>query len=75
VPPQAPGRGLYDRPAGKRPAAGSCLGLFFRLTSGADTYAKADVADWIAHSGFGPVKAWTLGQAPGQALLRAERSA
>jgi hypothetical protein len=66
---------LYDRPAGKRPAAGSYLGLFFHLTSGADTYAKADVAEWITQSGFGPVKSRTLGQAPGQALLRAERTA
>ena len=66
---------LYDRPAGKRPAAGGYLGLFFHLTSGADTYAKADVAEWITRSGFGPVKARNLGQAPGQALLRAERTA
>jgi len=38
-------------------------------------YAKADVAEWITRSGFGPVKARNLGQAPGQALLRAERTA
>ena len=66
---------LYDRPASKRPGAGSYLGLFFHLTSGADTYTKADVADWITRSGVGRVKARTLGQAPGQALLRAERAA
>lgn len=31
---------LYDRPRERRPDSGSFLGLFFRLTSGADTYSS-----------------------------------
>lgn len=66
---------LYDRPTGERPDNGSFLGLFFHLTSGADTYAIPDVARWLAESGFGPTKAKRLPQIPGLALLRAERAA
>jgi hypothetical protein len=65
---------LYDRPRGRRPDSGSLLGLFFHLTSGADTYSQPQVTDWIKTSGFGPVKARTLPQLPGLALLRAPRS-
>lgn len=66
---------LYDRPAGEQPDNGSFLGLFFHLTSGADTYAIPEVARWLADSGFGPAKAKRLPQIPGLALLRAERVA
>lgn len=65
---------LYDRPRGRRPDSGSFLGLFFHLTSGADTYSRQQVSEWITRSGFGWVKARTLPQLPGLALLRAERS-
>jgi hypothetical protein len=65
---------LYDRPAGQRPDSGSFLGLFFHLTSGADTYSTDEVSEWLAASGFGPVKRKTLPQLPGLALLRAERA-
>jgi len=64
---------LYDRPAGRRPDAGSFLGLFFHLTSGADTYATDEVAGWLRESGFGPAKVRRLPQLPGLALLRAQR--
>ncbi len=64
---------LYDRPAGKRPDSGSYLGLFFHLTSGADTYSIPEVSAWLAESGFGAVKVRTLPQLPGLALLRSER--
>ena len=64
---------LYDRPEGKRPDSGSYLGLFFHLTSGADTYSVPEVSEWLAASGFGPAKAKTMPQLPGLALLRAER--
>lgn len=64
---------LYDRPAGRRPDAGSLLGLFFHLTSGADTYATDQVAGWLRDSGFGEAKVRRLPQLPGLALLRAER--
>ena len=66
---------LYARPAGEQPDNGSFLGLFFHLTSGADTYAIPEVARWLAESGFGPTKAKRLPQIPGLALLRAERVA
>jgi SAM-dependent methyltransferase len=65
---------LYDRPPGKRPDSGSFLGLFFHLTSAADTYSRQDVSAWMTDSGFGPVKARTLPQIPGLALLRAPRT-
>ena len=65
---------LYDRPRGRRPDSGSLLGLFFHLTSGADTYSQQQVSDWLTSRGFGSVKARTLPQLPGLALLRAERS-
>ncbi len=65
---------LYDRPPGRRPDSGSFLGLFFHLTSSADTYSREQVARWIAGAGFGKVVAKTLPQLPGLALLRAERA-
>ena len=65
---------LFDRPAGKRPDTSSMLGLFFHLTSGADTYAADDVSGWLEASGFGTPRRTTMAQLPGLALLRAERS-
>ena len=64
---------LYDRPAGQRPDSGSFLGLFFHLTSGADTYSVPEMSQWLATSGFGGTKVKRLPQLPGLALLRAER--
>jgi hypothetical protein len=64
---------LYDRPDGQRPDSGSFLGLFFHLTSGADTYTREEVSGWLSEAGFGPVKVKTLPQLPGLAILRAER--
>lgn len=43
---------LYDRPEGKQPDVGSILGLFFHLTSGADTYTADEVSHWFEESGF-----------------------
>ncbi len=51
------------------------LGLFFHLTSGADTYSQGQVGEWLARSGFGSAKARTFAQLPGLGLLRAERLA
>jgi hypothetical protein len=65
---------LFDRPAGKRPDVSSMLGLFFHLTSGADTYAADDVSGWLEATGFGAPRRTTMPQLPGLALLRAERS-
>ena len=44
---------LYDRPAGSRANTASILGLFFHLTSGADTYTVEEVSRWMGESGFG----------------------
>lgn len=66
---------LYDREAGKRPDTGSFLGLFFHLTSGADTYTREEVSGWLRSAGFGTVTTKTLPQLPGLAILRAERAA
>lgn len=65
---------VFDRPAGTRPDTSSMLGLFFHLTSGADTYTADEVSDWLAVSGFEPPQRKSLRQLPGLALLRAERS-
>ena len=63
---------LYDRPDGRRPDSGSILGLFFHLTSGADTYTTEQVSAWLADSGFGgPTKA-TFRTLPGLAMLSAK---
>jgi len=63
---------LYDRPAEKRPDSGSFLGLFFHLTSGADTYSTEE-----CRSGWPPVgsagKDADVAAASRLALLRAER--
>jgi ubiquinone/menaquinone biosynthesis C-methylase UbiE len=66
---------LFDRPSGKRPDISSMLGLFFHLTSGADTYTADEVSDWLTVSGYETPKRKTFLQLPGLALLRAERSA
>ena len=64
---------VYDRPANRKPDIGSYLGLFFHLTSGADTYTISEVSEWLSASGFGTARSRTLPQIPGLALLRAER--
>jgi cyclopropane fatty-acyl-phospholipid synthase-like methyltransferase len=63
---------LFDRPPGKEPDTGALLGLFFHLTSGADTYTTAEVGEWLAASGFHAPRAMTFRTLPGLALLRAE---
>jgi len=65
---------LYDRPSGQAPDSGSYLGLFFHLTSGADTYSIEQVSGWLRDSGFEQVKVRRLPQLPGLALVRAVRS-
>jgi hypothetical protein len=65
---------LYARERGEAPDSGAFLGLFFHLTSGADTYSTGDVSRWLRDSGFDEPKVKTLPQLPGLALIRAERS-
>jgi hypothetical protein len=65
---------LFDRPPGRQPDTGSMLGLFFHLTSGADTYTADEVSDWMASSGFDAPRRRTIPELPGLAILRAERA-
>jgi hypothetical protein len=64
---------LFDRPPGRRPDSASFLGLFFLLTSGADTYTIPEVSQWLSEAGFGPVRKRRLIRLPGLVLLRAQR--
>jgi O-methyltransferase domain len=63
---------LYDRPEGQKPDSGSILGLFFHLTSGADTYTTEQVSAWMAESGFGPANKHTFRTLPSLAMLSAK---
>jgi SAM-dependent methyltransferase len=63
---------LYDRPEGKKPDSGSILGLFFHLTSGADTYTTEQVSVWLGESGFGPAHRSTFRTLPSLAMISAK---
>lgn len=65
---------LYDRPAGQRPDSGSILGLFFHLTSGADTYTVEQVSAWLAESGFERPDKHTFRTLPSLAMLAGKAS-
>jgi SAM-dependent methyltransferase len=60
---------LYDRPAGQRANLASVLGLFFHLTSGADTYSTEEVSRWLAESGYGKAEARSFRTLPDLRLL------
>jgi hypothetical protein len=62
---------LFDRPEGRKPDSGSILGLFFHLTSGADTYTVQQVSHWLEESGFGPVDKHDFRTLPSLAMLSA----
>lgn len=62
---------LYDRPEGQKPDSGSILGLFFHLTSGADTYTVEQVSRWLADAGFGPAEKKAFRNLPSLAMLSA----
>ena len=63
---------LYDRPEGQKPDAGSILGLFFHLTSGADTYTVEQISTWLAASGFGKAEKTTFRTLPSLAMVTAK---
>lgn len=63
---------LYDRPAGKQANTASILGLFFHLTSGADTYTVEEVSRWLGESGFGNVESNSFRTLPDLRLLIAK---
>jgi 2-polyprenyl-3-methyl-5-hydroxy-6-metoxy-1,4-benzoquinol methylase len=63
---------LYDRPEGQRANLASILGLFFHLTSGADTYTSDEVSRWLGESGFGSVEIKSFRRLPDLRLLIAK---
>jgi cyclopropane fatty-acyl-phospholipid synthase-like methyltransferase len=63
---------LYDRPGGRRANLASILGLFFHLTSGADTYTVEEVSRWMGESGFGSVEVKSFRTLPDLRLLIAK---
>jgi SAM-dependent methyltransferase len=63
---------LYDRPGGQRANLASILGLFFHLTSGADTYTVEEVSRWMEESGFGSVEVKSFRTLPDLRLLIAK---
>jgi SAM-dependent methyltransferase len=63
---------LYDRPGGQRANLASILGLFFHLTSGADTYTTDEVSRWMRESGYGAVEGKSLRTLPDLRLLIAK---
>ncbi|MDX6696922.1 MAG: hypothetical protein QOE65_319 [Solirubrobacteraceae bacterium] len=62
---------LFTRPAGKRPDASAYLGLFFHLTSGAETYSPAELADWLSEAGFERPRRVRVRSIPNQTLYQA----
>jgi SAM-dependent methyltransferase len=63
---------LYDRPGGQRANLASILGLFFHLTSGADTYTVEEVSRWMGESGYGEVDVKSFRTLPDLRLLIAK---
>ncbi len=63
---------LYDRPEGRPASLASILGLFFHLTSGADTYSTEEVSRWLAESGYGSAAVKSLRNLPDLRLLIAK---
>lgn len=63
---------LYDRPPGQRANLASVLGLFFHLTSGADTYSTEEVSRWLSESGYGKAEARSFRTLPDLRLLVAK---
>ena len=63
---------LYDRPEGQRASLASILGLFFHLTSGADTYTTDEVSRWLGESGYGRAEVKSFRNLPDLRLLIAK---
>jgi O-methyltransferase len=62
---------LYDRAEGRKPDSGSILGLFFHLTSGADTYTVEQVSRWLEESGFARPERHDFRTLPSLAMISA----
>ncbi|HEU4393651.1 MAG TPA: class I SAM-dependent methyltransferase [Solirubrobacterales bacterium] len=65
---------LYDRPAGRQANLASVLGLFFHLTSGADTYSTDEVSRWMGESGYGTAAVKSFRTLPDLRMLVAKAS-
>jgi len=63
---------LYDRPGGQQANTASILGLFFHLTSGADTYTFEEVSRRMGESGYGSVSLKSFRTLPDLRLLVAK---
>jgi 2-polyprenyl-3-methyl-5-hydroxy-6-metoxy-1,4-benzoquinol methylase len=63
---------LYDSPSGRPANLASILGLFFHLTSGADTYSVEEVSHWLRETGYGEAKTRTFRTLPDLQLLVAK---
>jgi len=63
---------LYDRPDGQQAGIASVLGLFFHLTSGAETYTTDEVSRWMGESGYGSVEIKSFRTLPDLRLLVAK---
>ena len=63
---------LYDRSGGQQANLASILGLFFHLTSGADTYSVDEVSRWMGESGYGKVEVKSFRTLPDLQLLVAK---
>jgi SAM-dependent methyltransferase len=63
---------LYDSPSGRPANLASVLGLFFHLTSGADTYGVEQVSQWLHETGYGQAKAKSFRTLPDLRMLVAK---
>lgn len=62
---------MFRSDAKRQRASAAALGLFFHLTSGADLYTPAQMADFIRQAGFSPPKRTKIRRIPDQALYQA----
>lgn len=64
---------LFRAPPDAEPDSGSLLGLFFHVTSGAETYAPQQLRDWLHDAGFSRPRAVPIRRIPAQTLYVAHR--
>lgn len=65
---------LFARPGHETPGSGAHLGLFFHLTSGAETYSHEQLAVWLRAAGFAPPRISAPRRLPPQSLVQARRA-
>jgi hypothetical protein len=62
---------LFTRPPGRKPDGSAFLGLFFHLTSGAETYSPADLRGWLEEAGYERPRRVRVRSIPSQTLYQA----